>query len=165
MHSSNEHDLKSTLVLGVGNLLRRDDGIGIHVIRELERAGLPESVRILDGGTAGLDLVTYLEGIDRLIIVDALIADGKPGDIRILTQEQTGEDYFLSGHLGRLGDMLDMTAVLGKRPETTIVGIIPADCEGYGETLSPELYPAVARAAGLIAQMLQADVPEYHRAD
>jgi hydrogenase maturation protease len=156
MSSSKKQDLKSTLVLGVGNLFRKDDGVGIHVIRALEQACLPESVRLLDGGTAGLDLVTYMEGIDRLIIVDALISDGKPGDIKILTEEETGGDYYLSGHLGRLTDLLDMTAALWNRPETTIVGIIPADCEGYGDVLTPEVYPSVERAVSLISKMLQA---------
>jgi hydrogenase maturation protease len=154
MRSSKERKLKTTLVLGVGNLFRKDDGVGIHVIRGLERAGFPESVRLLDGGTAGLDLVTYMEDIDRLIIVDALISGGIPGDIKILTEEETGGDYFLSGHLGRLSDILDMTAALWNRPETTIVGIIPADCEGYGDVLSPEVYPAVDRAVSLISEMV-----------
>ena len=154
MHFSKKQDTKTTLVLGVGNLCRKDDGVGIHVIRGLERVGVPGSVRLLDGGTAGIDLVTYMEDIDRLIVVDALIADGRPGDIKILTEEEKEVDYFLSGHIGRLNDILDMTAALWNRPETIIVGIIPADCEGYGDDLSAEVCPAVDRAVSLISEIL-----------
>lgn len=149
-----------TLVLGVGNLFRRDDGVGIHVIRRLEGAGLPSSVRLLDGGTAGLDLVTYLEGVDRLIIVDALVGDGSPGDIRIIREEETQGDHFLSGHLGRVGDILDMTAALWKRPETTIIGVLAADCSGYGECLTPGVVPAVEKAVRIIEEMVRPEAAD-----
>jgi hydrogenase maturation protease len=65
------------LILGVGNLLLTDEGIGIHAVRKLlEMNGLPEDLEIVDGGTAGLDLLYYLEGVDRLVIVDAVETGG-----------------------------------------------------------------------------------------
>ena len=60
-----------TLVIGVGNTLRGDDGVGVHVARELARRPLPEGVEALDGGTQGLDLIFRLEEADRVILIDA----------------------------------------------------------------------------------------------
>ena len=146
---------RHTLILGIGSILRKDDGVGITVIDRLREHKLPAGVGLLDGGTAGIDLLSYLENLDRLIIVDALYADGKPGDIRVIAGEDLLErDIFLSGHYGRLSDMLDMVAALGKRPETTIIGIIPRDCESYEMGLSPEVADAVPRVLEMVHTML-----------
>ena len=78
-----------TLVLGVGNKLMSDEGIGVHVIERLA-AGyrLSEEVQVLDGGTLGLDLLYYLEGIDNLLIVDAAQLHKEPGTmIRLVDDE------------------------------------------------------------------------------
>jgi hydrogenase maturation protease len=144
-----------TLVLGVGNVLRKDDGIGIAVIDRLRESGAPAGVRILDGGTAGIDLLPYLEGLDRLIIVDALFAEGKPGEVKVFSGDDLRDrDVFLSGHYGRLSDMLDMAAALWKRPETSVIGIVPLDCESYEMGLSPEVEDAIPRALDAILGML-----------
>ena len=143
------------LVIGIGNLLRKDDWVGIHVIKKLEEMEIPEGVSLLDGGTAGIDLVSYLEGIDRLIIVDALSAEGNPGEVRILSEEDIPVGFFLSGHYGRLHDVIGMAAALWKKPETTVIGIIPADCESYEIGLSPEVSPSVDAAVRAILKMVK----------
>jgi len=146
---------KTTLVLGIGNTLRKDDGAGIRVIELLREGALPPGVSVLDGGTAGIDLLTYIEGVDRLIIVDALLADGLPGDIRVLAGNAIKErDLFVSGHYGRLSDILDLAAELGTRPETSVVGIIPRDCDSYEMGLSPEVAAGVEKAADMIRAMV-----------
>jgi hydrogenase maturation protease len=142
------------LVLGIGNLLRKDDGFGIHVLDRLQSAELPRQVLLLDGGTAGIDLVTYLEDIDRLIIVDAVIADGNPGEIRILSGEDiAGSHFFIPGHYGRLVDILDMAGALWKRPDTVVVGVIPKDCESYEIGLSHEVSGAIDEVVRIITRM------------
>jgi hydrogenase maturation protease len=74
--------MSKTLVLGVGNLIQSDDGVGVHVVRRLQgRAGLPGDVEIVDGGTAGLGLLHCLEGVSRLIVVDAVEMDLAPGTL------------------------------------------------------------------------------------
>ena len=145
----------STLVLGIGNLLKKDDGIGIHILNILDGMDLPEGVGLLDGGTAGIDIVPYLENIRRLIIVDALLADGAPGEIRIIQDgEIPAHGGLLAGHSGGIEDILDMAAALWNRPETTVVGVIPADCESYEIGLSPELSGIVLKAADIIIGMV-----------
>ena len=78
-----------TLILGIGNLLLSDDGVGIHAVRLLqENVKFDKSVQVIDGGTCGLDLMQYLEGMDRLIILDAAKPNHSPGKITRITGEK-----------------------------------------------------------------------------
>ena len=144
-----------TLVIGIGSVLRMDDGVGIRVIELLRERDLPDNVRLLDGGTAGLDLLPYLEGADRIIVVDALLSDDPAGTITIRSGEEIREqDVFMSGHFGRLSELLDLAAELWTRSEAIIVGITPKDCESYETALSPEVDEAAVQAADRIAEMV-----------
>ena len=145
----------TTLVLGIGNVLRMDDGAGISVIELLRKRSLPDNVRLLDGGTAGLDLLPYLEGADRVIVVDALLSDDPAGTIHELSGDAVREhDIFMSGHFGKLTELLDLAAELWPRPETIIIGITPKDCESYEADLTPEVRAAVGRAADRVAALV-----------
>jgi len=128
--------VKRTLVLGVGNLLLSDDGFGIHTIQRLQDAvQLPEEVQVLDGGTAGLDLLYHLEGISRLIIVDAVAAGEPPGTVTRISGDRVPSYISLkmSPHEIGMPDMLmaaklrdlypDEVLVLGVQPQTLDVGI------------------------------------------
>jgi hydrogenase maturation protease len=84
-----KHPMHRTLILGIGNLLLSDDGVGIHAVRLLqEKANIDESVQVIDGGTCGLDLLQYLEGIDRLIVLDAARPNGSPGKLSRITGDK-----------------------------------------------------------------------------
>jgi hydrogenase maturation protease len=117
-------------VIGIGNLLLGDEGTGIHAIRALrERYSLPEGLELIDGGTMGLDLLPYVEGLDKLLIVDAANLGEPPGTIRLM--EGDGVKRFLdtkfSVHQIGLPDMLfaaELKDILP--PEVCIVGIQPA---------------------------------------
>jgi hydrogenase maturation protease len=69
------------LIVGIGNLLCRDEGIGVHVIQEMEKIKLPDHIELLDMGTSTMDLISYLEGVKKLIAIDAMKAGGAPGTI------------------------------------------------------------------------------------
>ena len=75
---------KETLVLGVGNLLLKDEGVGIHVIKALENEKLPAHVHLMDGGTGGLHLLSWLQGYDRIIMIDATLDNNLPGTVRLI---------------------------------------------------------------------------------
>ena len=68
-------------VMGIGNLLLGDEGLGVHVIRKLENTLLPDNVSLLDAGTAFLDAGPHLEAIDKLIVIDAIKGGKKPGTV------------------------------------------------------------------------------------
>ena len=72
---------KETLVLGVGNLLLKDEGVGIHVIKALENEKLPAHVHLMDGGTGGLHLLSWLQGYDRIIMIDATLDNNLTDDL------------------------------------------------------------------------------------
>ena len=71
------------LVLGIGNILLSDEGVGVHVINRFQETfAIPDGVEVIDGGTMGLDLMPYFEGKSHVIVVDAMCADGEePGTI------------------------------------------------------------------------------------
>jgi hydrogenase maturation protease len=120
-------------VIGIGNLLLGDEGAGIHAIRALrERYSFPEGLKLIDGGTMGLDLLPYVEGLDKLLIVDAANLGEPPGTIRLMEGDNVRRflDTKFSVHQIGLPDMLfaaELQDILP--PEVCIVGIQPAVIE------------------------------------
>lgn len=123
----------STAVFGIGNLLLSDEGAGIHAIRALrERYILPEGLDVVDGGTMGLDLLPYVEGTERLLIVDAVDLGAEPGTVGVIEGERVRRflDTKFSVHQIGLPDMLFAAELKGILPrELCIVGIQPAEIE------------------------------------
>ena len=78
-----------TLLLGIGNILMNDDAVGVLIVQALaEKFAFSPELTILDGGTLGLDILPYLEGIDRLLVVDAVETGGSPGTIVRMTGDE-----------------------------------------------------------------------------
>jgi hydrogenase maturation protease len=125
-------------VVGVGNVLLRDEGIGCHVVHALEGIPLPD-VKIIDGGTCP-DVVQFLEGADKLVIVDAVKGGGTPGQIyRFHLKDITLEQKpFLSLHDVGLIDSLMLMQLWHNIDETVIIGIEPREIN-WGLELSLEL--------------------------
>ncbi len=129
------------LVLGIGNLLLRDEGVGVHVVRALEDLPLPDDVELLDGGTAGADLLDAISERRKLIVVDALDADVPPGTIVRMEPEDlaAGDSDGLSLHELGIAETLRMASHLNCRPaEVAILAIRPKDT-GCGLDLSAEM--------------------------
>ena len=132
----------SILVLGIGNLLMADDGVGVRIAQGLATCyRFPSGVKVLDGGTLGLDLLPRLEGVDRLLVVDAVETGDKPGTMIRLT----GEDIPLaletkvSPHQMGLKDLLTVAALQGNVPrEMVLWGVQPASIE-LDMMLSPDV--------------------------
>lgn len=87
-------------VIGCGNILRQDDGIGIYVIEELRKDSLPEEVELVDAGTLGIDMLPYLEGARKVILVDAVKSQSKPGTVHRITGDEiySASLPFISSH-------------------------------------------------------------------
>ncbi len=140
------------MVLGIGNLLCRDDGIGVRTVMEMRGQGKYSGVRLIDGGTSP-DLISLLDGdVDRLIIVDALRAGGRSGDIYRfdLREENIADGTTTSLHGMGILDSLKLIRQLGQQqpPQVTLIGIEPADTS-HGLDLSPIIeakLPDVIRA-------------------
>ena len=132
------------LVLGLGNILQGDDGMGVHVVRWLAEHAPNTDAVFLDGGTIGsLLLVTLLEGVDTLLVVDAMELGFKAGRVTVLQGEEM--DRLLvrpkasSVHEVGLGELLDMARLCGCLPaRRALLGIQPWEI-GWSDTLSPPL--------------------------
>ena len=130
------------MVLGVGNLLLSDEGVGIHAIRRLQEVvELPEEVQVVDGGTSGLDLLHYLEGVSRLIVVDAVDVGEPPGTLTCMTGDQVPAYLSLkiSPHEIGLPDMLFAAKLRDLYPEEVVIWGVQLGTTDVGLDLSPSV--------------------------
>lgn len=131
-----------TLVLGVGNRLMSDEGVGVHVIERLVAGyNIPEEVQILDGGTLGLDLLYYLEGVENLLIVDAAETGKEPGTIVRLEGEEVPAfmSIKISPHQIGVPDMLAAAKMKDLYPKRIVLLGIQPELITLGLDLSPAL--------------------------
>lgn len=146
------------LILGVGNLLLTDEGVGIHAVRKLwEMSGLPQDLEIVDGGTAGLNLLYYLEGVDRLVIIDAVETGGPPGTIVRLAGDKIPAYMALkiSPHEITLPDFLAAAKLRDLYPKEVIVWGMQPQSLDVGVELSPAL-------AEMLDSLVNHVVGEFH---
>jgi hydrogenase maturation protease len=125
-------------VVGIGNVLVRDEGIGCHVAHALERVALPD-VEVIDGGTCP-DVLQAVEDADKLVIVDAVKGGGTPGQIYRFRPEDVilEQKQVLSLHDMSLIDRLGLSPLWHNIGETVIIGVEPKELS-WGLELSPEL--------------------------
>ena len=120
--------LKVTLI-GLGNLLMRDEGVGVHAVRSLEaHYEIPPDLEVVDGGTFGLDLLPYIENRDRVLFVDAVNFRKEPGYIGVLQNQEIPALFGIKGSLHHLGlmDVLAAAQLLEViPPEICLIGIQP----------------------------------------
>lgn len=147
------------LALGIGNVLLRDDGVGIRVLRSLERGFERDArVRFVDGGTIGFMLSGLLGEATDLLVLDAVRMAESPGSVRCF--EGDAMDRFLTGrrssvHEIGLRDALDMARLSGTFPRRrALIGVEPATVE-IGEELSPEVERGIEPAVALARDVLQ----------
>ncbi|MCD7849007.1 MAG: HyaD/HybD family hydrogenase maturation endopeptidase [Parabacteroides sp.] len=143
------------LILGVGNLLLKYEGVGIHVIRALENEELPPNVSLMDGGTGGLHLIAWIQDYDRIIMVDATLDDNPPGTIRLI-RPRYATDFppLMSAHEIGLRDMIEAMILTGKLPDIQLIVISAADISEVGMELTPVVEAAVPKVVELIRSCL-----------
>ncbi len=150
-----------TLILGVGNMLQKDDGIGVFVVNHLLESGieLPEGIDIVDGGTAGLDLIPIMYDYERIIIVDALKVHDVPGSVyRFSPDHLRSSTTQISLHEIGIGEILKMLKIQGATPVVEIIGIVPEDIETLDIAISPAVAEAVPKVMDLILESVGQNV-------
>ena len=119
----------SILVLGLGNILLQDEGIGVHVIEALEAGyDVPDGVTVVDGGTAGMDMLDTIAGFKHMIVADAVKTGAPAGTIVVLKDEQVPAFFKgkLSPHQVGLSDLLAVMTLSDEQPERiTLIGCVP----------------------------------------
>ncbi len=149
------------VIVGVGNLLLKDEGIGVHVVRALQELNLPHDIQVIDGGTSP-DLPYYLKDVDKLIIIDAVKAGGKPGVIyrfhpHDLNIESKG---IISAHELGLGQSLKIMSLTGSEPkEIVIIGIEPKEID-WGTEVSAELQQKIPEIVNVVLDEISSRLPD-----
>jgi hydrogenase maturation protease len=133
-----EPQRKPILLLGVGNLLQADDGVGVHAVREMMTLDLHPSVEVVDGGTAGIDLASLLEDRTRVIVIDAVDGGAEPGTLFRFAPEKIVLQPVGMNSLHQIGllEAVRMAQLVGRAPEQMIIiGVQPAVVD-WGMSLS-----------------------------
>ncbi len=141
-----------TLIVGLGNVLLRDDGVGVHAVRELQKS-LPRRIVAVEVGTTVLDALHLFEWADRLIAIDAMQAGGAPGTIYSFGVDDV-EDGGVKPSLHEMGLIAALRFCRGKRPAVSILAVEPESME-CGLELSPPVaaaLPELIRAARTMAE-------------
>lgn len=144
-----------TLILGVGNLLLSDEGVGLRVVEKLAASyELPEGVQTLDGGTLGLDLLYYLEGVENLLIIDAVEMGKEPGTLLRLEGDEVPAflSVKISPHQIGIPDMLFAAKLKDLYPRNVVLwGVQPGTLD-VGLELSP---PVAAQVDALVEKAVE----------
>ncbi len=140
----------------MGNILLRDEGIGVHVAHALQAMPLEEGVEVIDGGTSP-HIIPLVEGADKLIVIDAALGGGEPGTIyrfspEDIIAESTG---LISAHQMSFVENLKLMKGLGIEPgEVVIIGVEPKEV-GWGLEPSPELQGRIPEIVKVVLQEAQ----------
>ena len=144
------------LILGVGNLLLRDDGFGVHLINSLKGTALPGNVELLEAGTVSHQLIPLLHEIDHLIVIDVVEAGDTPGALFRFSPDDMKFPVELKASLHQISlvDVLNMAALTGSKPKTIIIGVQPKDVSSWSMELNEELIAVIPRVQELIFEEL-----------
>ena len=150
-------DAKKTLVLGLGNVIMGDEGVGVHVVRALEKHALPPNVECLDGGTGGFILLEPLQNAGHIILIDAT-DDGNPPGTVTRTAPRFSRDYppTLTAHDIGVKDLLDAFYMQSGEREVVLYAITINPKQPIAMELSPALARAADEAIGRILEELKA---------
>jgi len=147
------------VVIGLGNVLLQDEGVGVRVVQELRRRyGTPPGVEFVDGGTSAMDLLEYMARRDLVILVDAVRAGGEPSSVLRFGGEDIGALFRqrVSPHQLGIAEVLATLKILGEAPESVVLLGIEPKSVSPGLGLTPELRTAVDSAVAQVVTELRA---------
>lgn len=149
------------VILGVGNLLLSDEGVGVHVANELLKMELPPGVSVVEGGTDGFRLLNVITEADRLIVIDAVKGGAEPGSIYCFDIDEVRNcpsGFKTSVHQIGILEVIDLSGLVGKTPHTTVIGIEPKSLE-----MSMELSPEVKSRIPKIIELIFKELKKYNK--
>lgn len=155
--AQNDPERAPVLVVGVGNILRKDDGFADAVLKILETKELPSAVELFDAGTSAIDLMDVFNGRRKLIVLDAVRGGQAPGTLFRFSPDQVENGALPMNSLHQVGllETLKLGELVDCKPdETVVIGVQPADT-GLGIGLSPEVESAVEKAAELVLKEIE----------
>lgn len=143
------------LILGLGNLVLKDEGVGIHAVQYLEKEDLPDHVDLLDGGTGGVWLIGTLQEYKRVVMIDATLDNSPWGTVRV-TKPKYSKDYpvLLSAHEFGLRDMVESMMIQECIPDIDLITISVKDYETIGMDLSDEVSRAIPEVINQVKKLV-----------
>ena len=143
------------LVLGVGNYLMGDEGVGVHAIKALEQQPIPPGVSLLDGGTGGFHLLASLQEYPTVVLIDATMDGGAPGTVRVL-RPKFARDFprALSAHDIGLRDLIESAILTGNLPDIHLVTVSVGDLNDMTTELSPAVRAAIPEVVSSVMRIL-----------
>src|SRR3990172_52879 len=151
---------RSVLVLGLGNILLQDEGVGVRVVEQLQRRyRIAGAVEVLDGGTAGMSLLEHIRNRDHLIVVDAVKTGQVPGTVITLSGDEVPAFFQsrVSPHQMGLADMLAALELMGEKPaDVTVIGVEPKDLDvglELSDLISARMDALVERLVGKLRSL------------
>lgn len=144
------------LILGIGNYLMGDEGIGVHVIKSISEKLFPENVSMLDGGTGGFHLLSYFQEYPKIIMIDATM-DGSPaGTLKVITPKFASDfPTALSAHDIGLKDMIESMHLLGNMPKIYLITVSIAEIKSMTMELSNEVKSSMPEVIKKIDELIK----------
>ena len=143
------------LILGIGNVLLADEGIGVHAVRKMEEGEWPEHASFLDGGTGGFHLLSIFQQYKRIILIDATLDGNKPGKVSLL-KPKYAKDFpqTLSAHDIGLKDLVQSAALLDFLPEIFLITVSINDNQPLDMELSPGVKTAIEEIENIVRELI-----------
>ncbi len=159
-NAANQQNLnrEKILVMGVGNILMADEGIGVEIVNKMQALDLPDHVELLDGGTAGLDLMPYMKDKKKIIIIDCINSKEPPGTVYKMTPldlEKNNTIPINSMHQITLAETIQLSRLLGNKAEIVVIGITPKNYKHYSLEISPELEAVKDKVIKIVLQEIE----------
>ena len=152
-----------TMILGVGNLLLRDEGVGVHAAVNLQGFPLPENIEVVEGGTDGFKLFHLIMEADRLIVVDCVKGGGEPASIyrfEIDDFDHFPDVYKTSVHQISITEVINLSGTMRTPPRTTIIGVEPDEISMSME-LSPSVQAKLPKVLEIVLETAGLNPEEY----
>jgi hydrogenase maturation protease len=155
--------MQPTLVLGIGNLLMGDEGVGVHALRAFGDEPWPDAVTLLDGGTGGFHLLEYLTSYPRIVMIDATM-DGSPDGTVAVLRPRYASDFprALTAHDIGLRDLIESAALLGPLPDVTLVTVSISNIRAMVMELSPAVAGAIPEVRRRVREALSSEATFAH---
>jgi hydrogenase maturation protease len=148
--------VSTILILGIGNVLMGDEGVGVHAAVELKKAGIPAGTEVIDGGTGGFHLLSLFQEYSRIIVIDATMDGRPPGTITVLYPKFASDfPRTLSAHDVGLRDMLECASLLGPLPAMTLATVAIGLLNGLSTELSAEVRAALPGVRDVVLKLLE----------
>lgn len=147
-----------TLVLGIGNVLLQDEGVGVHALLELQRRfEIDDAVELLDGGTAGVELLRYLDGKEHVVVVDAIAAGHPAGTVFRVEGEDVPRTFHqrISPHQIGLSDVLATALITDTAPAGIVMFGVEPQSLATGLALTPAVEASLDKLVGAIVDELR----------